>query len=48
MPIAASALAEVREAYPGIDGTRLLYEAIRRLIGAMIEDAVAETERRLG
>lgn len=48
VPIAARALAEVREAYPGIDGTRLLYEAIRRLIGAMIEDAVAESERRLG
>jgi dGTPase len=47
VPIAARALAEVREAYPGIDGTRLLYEAIRRLISAMIEDAVAESERRL-
>ena len=42
-----SALGEVRAAYPGIDGTRLLYESIRRLITAMIEDAVAESERRL-
>ncbi len=48
VPIAGRALAEVRSAYPGIDGTRLLYEAIRRLISAMIEDAVAESERRLG
>jgi len=48
VPIAARALAEVKAAHPGIDGTRLLYEAIRRLIGAMIEDAVAESERRLG
>jgi len=47
VPIAARALDEVKAAYPGIDGTRLLYEAIRRLIGAMIEDAVAETDRRL-
>jgi dGTPase len=47
VPIAARALADVREAYPGIDGTRLLYEAIRRLIGAMIEDATAESGRRL-
>ncbi|MGH7126613.1 MAG: deoxyguanosinetriphosphate triphosphohydrolase family protein, partial [Stellaceae bacterium] len=47
VPIAARALDEVKAAYPGIDGTRLLYEAIRRLIGAMIEDAVAEAERRL-
>jgi len=48
VPIAGRALAEVRSAYAGIDGTRLLYEAIRRLIGTMIEDAVAESERRLG
>ncbi len=47
VPIAARALAEVRAAYPGIDGTRLLYESIRRLITWMIEDAVAESERRL-
>ena len=48
VPIAARTLAEVRDIYPGIDGTRLLYETIRRLITAMIEDAVAESERRLG
>jgi dGTPase len=47
VPIAARALADVRAAYPGIDGTRLLYEAIRRLISAMIEDATAESLRRL-
>jgi dGTPase len=47
VPIAARALAEVKHGYPGIDGTRLLYEAIRRLISTMIEDAVAESERRL-
>lgn len=47
VPIAGAALAEVRSAYPGIDGTRLLYESIRRLITWMIEDAVAESERRL-
>jgi dGTPase len=47
VPIADRTLAEVRAAYPGIDGPRLLYEAIRRLIGAMIDDAVAEAEWRL-
>jgi dGTPase len=47
VPIAARSLADVREAYPGIDGTRLLYEAIRRLISAMIEDATSESLRRL-
>jgi dGTPase len=47
VPIAARALAEVREAYPGIEGARLLYESIRRLITWMIVDAVGESERRL-
>jgi dGTPase len=45
--IAGRALAAARLAYPGIDGARLLYEANRRLITAMIDDAVAETKRRL-
>jgi dGTPase len=47
VPIAGRALAEVRSAYPGVDGTRLLYEANRRLITAMIDDVTAETARRL-
>jgi dGTPase len=47
VPIAGRALAEVRAAYPGLDGPRLLYEANRRLITAMIDDAIAETRRRL-
>jgi dGTPase len=47
VPIAGRALAEVRAAYPGIDGPRLLYESIRRLITAMVEDAIAETKRRI-
>jgi dGTPase len=47
VPIAGRALGEVRSAYPGVEGTRLLYEAIRRLITAMIDDAVAETRARL-
>ncbi len=45
--IAGRALAAARAAYPGIDGARLLHEANRRLITAMIDDAVAETQRRL-
>jgi dGTPase len=47
VPIAGRALAEVRAAYPGLDGPRLLYEANRRLITAMINDAVGETAARL-
>jgi len=45
--LAARTLAAVRKTYPGIDGARLLYENNRRMITAMIEDAVAETEARL-
>ncbi len=47
VPIAGRALAEVRSAYPALDGPRLLHEANRRLITAMIEDVIAETCRRL-
>jgi dGTPase len=47
VPIAGSVLAELRGAYPGLDGPRFLNEAIRRLITRMIEDAVGETELRL-
>jgi dGTPase len=47
VPIAGSVLAEVGDTYPGLDGPRFLNEAIRRLITRLIEDAVAETERRL-
>lgn len=47
VPIASRALDEVRGAYPGIDGTRLLYESLRRLMTAMINDVTVETRRRL-
>jgi dGTPase len=48
IPLAARTLATVRKTYPGIEGSRLLYETNRRMITAMIEDAVAETKARLG
>jgi len=47
VPIAGRALADVGKAYPSLDGPRRLHEANRRLISAMIDDAVAETEARL-
>src|SRR5262249_54151573 len=47
VPISARALDDVRAAHSGIDGTRLLYEANRRLLTAMIDDVTAETRRRL-
>jgi dGTPase len=48
VPMAARAIADVRSAYPGIDGPRLLYEVNRRLITSMIDDAVTETKALLG
>jgi dGTPase len=47
VPLAGRALADVKSAFPNLDGPRRLYEANRRLITAMIDDAVAETEKRL-
>jgi dGTPase len=47
VPLAGRALAEVRRDYPDLEGTRALYETTRRLITSLIEDAVAETRRRL-
>jgi dGTPase len=47
VPLAGRALADVRSTYPGLEGTRALYETTRRLITALIDDAVAETRRRL-
>jgi len=47
VPLVSGVLAHVRSAYPGLEGTRALYETTRRLITALIDDAVAETRRRL-
>ena len=40
-------IAGIGEAYPALDASRLVPEFIRRLIGLLIEDVVAETGRRL-
>jgi dGTPase len=47
VPLVGGAVAEVRGTYPGIDATRALYETNRRLITALIDDAVTETRARL-
>ena len=40
-------IAAIRAAYPSLDAGRTVHELIRRLIGLLIEDVVAETGRRL-
>jgi dGTPase len=40
-------LADIRAAFPALDLSRTVHEFIRRLIGLLIEDLVAETRRNL-
>ncbi|MFQ5957789.1 MAG: deoxyguanosinetriphosphate triphosphohydrolase [Alphaproteobacteria bacterium] len=47
VPLAGPLFAEVAHEHPGIDQTRLIHESVRRMIGAMVDDLVAETRRRL-
>ncbi len=44
---AGAIVGEIRADYPDLDAARLVHEFIRRLIGLLIEDVVAETGRRL-
>src|SRR6267143_4216853 len=48
LPVIGGLLREVRDKYPGIDPARLTHELVRRLIGKLIEDVLAESIRRLG
>jgi len=40
-------IGEVRSSHPGLDAARQVHELIRRLIGLLIEDVIAETRRKL-
>jgi len=47
VPLAGATFAELAQKYPGIEETRLIHEAIRRMIDRMVGDVIAETRRRL-
>jgi dGTPase len=47
VPLVGAMFDEVAGRYPGLDESRLIHEAIRRLIDRMVRDLVAETGRRL-
>ena len=47
LPLVGPVFAEVARHYPGLEETRLIHEAIRRLIDRMVRDLIAETGRRL-
>jgi dGTPase len=47
VPLVGPVFHEVAARYPGIEEPRLIHEAIRRLIDAMVGDLIAESGRRL-
>jgi dGTPase len=47
VPVVGEALARVRSAHPGLETSRLVHEITRHTVGALVEDVVAETRRRL-
>ena len=47
LPLVGEMFVAVEKKYPGISQPRLIHEAIRRMINAMVEDVLAETRRRL-
>ncbi len=47
VPLVGPLIAEVRERYPGLERSRLIFETIRRMITRMVDDAIAETGRRI-
>ncbi len=47
VPLIGPILAQVRLDWPGIDERMLRIEAVRRMIGVMVEDVLAETARRI-
>jgi dGTPase len=46
VPLIGPLLAEVRQEWPNLDDRLLRLEAVRRLIGVMVEDVMSETRRR--
>lgn len=47
LPLIGDLLREMQVKYPALDRQRTIYETIRRMIGAMVYDLAAESERRL-
>jgi dGTPase len=47
LPLVGEMFVRVEKMYPGLAQPRLIHEAIRRMINAMVEDVLAETRKRL-
>ena len=48
VPIVGATIDYIHNDYPKLDTERLVPELLRRLIGAMVEDVIVETQQRLG
>ncbi len=47
VPILAAIAGDIRAQHPAIEASRFVPELVRRLIGSLIEDVIAETDRRI-
>ena len=47
VPLVGPVFHEVRKAYPDLDDSRTIHEAVRRLIGAMVGDLLQVTQQRI-
>ena len=47
LPLVGGIFTQVMDRYPGLDRSRLIHESVRRMISAMTNDAIAETQRRI-
>jgi dGTPase len=47
VPLLGKLIADIRADHPNLDNERLTHELVRRLIGTMVEDVIAESQRRL-
>tara|TARA_R110000824_G_scaffold3234_1_gene14985 strand:+ start:6100 stop:7290 length:1191 start_codon:yes stop_codon:yes gene_type:complete len=47
LPLVGDAFRLVLDEFPGLETSRVIQEAVRRLIGAMVDDLLAETRRRI-
>ena len=47
LPHVGDAFRAVLDQYPGLEETRVIHESVRRLIGSMIGDVIAETRARI-
>jgi len=47
VPFVGEIFFSVRKRWPDIERSRLIHESVREMIGAMIDDVTAETERRI-